>query len=296
LGLGILMGSVVLDQQIVKVLERDLGDLRRVRQELQDDVITLERQVEANMAFADTAEEWLVEDALESRDVLVLRIDGTDDRVADGATSAIEAAGGRIAGSVVLTDDLSLREQTERDQLALSVESASGDASELRSDAGDFLGTRLAGAVSAGEREGRVDAADNAAVNLLVELEENGFVELDGIEEGQGIPTGELVLLGGSSERRPFNLADFVSSFGSAVASRGVGLVVAESSESNWGVVAAVRSDEAASEVATVDHAESIAGRIAVALALRDAASGITDHYGTGPGSTAVIPRPTPEN
>ena len=296
LGLGILMGSVVLDQQLVAVLKRDVEELREDKQQLQDDVIGLERQQEANTRFADVAEDWLITDALADRAVLVMQLEGTDDRVVDGVRTAIETAGGRVAGTITFTEQMALPDVVERDQLALAVESTSGEAAELRADAGDFIGSRVAAAATSGTREGRVDAADNAAVNLLLELEESGFVELDGIEEGRGIEDAELLLVGGSPEDRPFNLTGFVTAMARAVASRGTAFVVGESSESRWGLVEAVRSDDVADDVATIDHAETIAGRIAAALALQDAAAGITEHYGTGPGASEVIPRPTPED
>lgn len=296
LGLGILMGSVVLDQQLVKVLEGRVDDLQDKKDELQDDVITLERQVESNARFADVAEDWLLEGALDGRDVIVVAFAGTDERVVDGARSAIETAGGRIPVSVTLTDRLRLPGVVERDQLALAVESTSGEASEIRNDAGEFLGNRLAAAATSGSPEGRVDAADNAAVNLLLELEDAGFVDLDGIEEGRHLPDADLVLLGGSADARPFNLTAFTTSFVEAAVERGVALVVGESSESDWGVVESILDHDIADEVTTVDHGESIAGRIAVALALRDARAGFTEHYGTGPGAVEVIPRPTPED
>lgn len=294
LGLGILMGSVVLDQQLVEILERDISELRSEKQELQDDVISLERDLEANTRFAGVAEEWLLADVLEGREVIVLRFAGTDDRVTDGVRDAIEAAGGRVPASVTFTDRLSLPGVVERDQLALAVESSSGEAAELRTDAAAFIGNRLASAATSGSREGRPDAADNAAMNLLLELEDAGFAELDGFEEDRGIPNAHLVLVGGATDPRPFSLGGFTTSLVDSMVARGATLVVGESSDSTWGIVAAVLSHDVAAEVSTVDHAESIAGRIAVALALRDAADGFTEHYGTGSGAEEVIPRPTP--
>lgn len=296
LGLGILMGSVVLDQQLVSVLEGRVQRLQDQKGALQDDVISLERQLDADNRFADATEDWLLADALDGRDVVILRFEGTDDRVSDGAVDAIETAGGIVAATVTFTDRLALPGVVERDQLALTVESTSGRASELRSDAGDFIGTRLASAVTGGSREGRVDAADNAAVNLLLELEESGFVEVDGIEAEQRIPSADLLLLGGSDGERPFDLTNFTTSLAEAASARGAGFVVAESSESDWGIVGSILSHDVASEVATIDHAETVAGRIAVALALREAEAGTAGHYGIGPGAEEVIPRPSPEN
>lgn len=295
LGLGILMGSVVLDQQLVNALEGDLKSLRADKQALQEDVITLERQLDADVRFAEVTEEWLLRGTLEGQDVILLRFSGTDDRVVDGVREAIEKAGGRIPSMVTLTERLSLPGVVERDQLALAVESTSGEAAELRIDAGDFLGSRLGSAVSSGEREGRVDAADNAAVNLLTELEEAGFAELDGVEEGRRIPDAYLVLVGGSEDPRPFNLTGFGPAFAEGASARGATVLVAESSASDWGLVDSVRSNEIEDEIVTVDHAETVAGRIAVALALRDAAAGVMGHYGTGPGSSEIIPRPLSE-
>ena len=296
LGLGILMGSVVLDQQLVNILEKDISQLRTDKRDLQDDVISLETQLEADTRFADIAEEWLLADALSDRDVIIARFAGTDDRITDGVRTAIEAAGGRVPATVTFTERFALPGAVERDQLALAVESSAGEAAELRTDAGDFIGTRLASAVTAGSREGRVDAADNALVNLLLELEEAGFAELEGINEGQRVPSADVVLIGGGPDPRPFNLIGFATSFTTAAAQRGATVLVGGSSEDAWGFVTAVRDADVAEDVSTVDHAETVAGRIAAVLALRDAQAGFTDHYGTGAGAGDVIPRPTPQD
>jgi hypothetical protein len=296
LGLGVLMGSVVLDQELTKRLESNVTQLQRDKQELQDDVIALENRLDANVRFADVAEDWLLRGRLRGQKIVLLRFAGTDDRVTDGVRTGIEQAAGEIASEVVLTDKFRLPSAIERDQLALVVASTSGTAADLRAEAGETVGTMLASAALSGANEGRVNAAHSAAEGLLEDLGEAGFVDVDRIGEGRLIPARALfVLAGGSTDARPFNISQLAITLAEAMTDRGVELLVTESSDSTWALVSAIRANEVENDVTTVDDAESIAGRIAVGLALAESLEGVTGHYGVGPGAGDVIPKPPPD-
>ncbi len=295
LGLGILMGSVVLDQQLVDQLKRDVDAFRRDKRGLQEEVIALERQLSSNVQFADAAEDWIVVGELDGREVVVIKFAGTDDRITDGLADAVEEAGGRTTTTITLADRFRLPGAPERDQLALIVESASARAEELRREAGSLLGSRLAAAAVAGGKEGRFDAADAAVEDLLAQLEDTDFVDVEGAAEGRPVPRGaHFVVVGGNVDPRPFKLTGMALTLTQAFADRGAAVVVAESSDSSWALVSGLRSSEIEPEVSSVDHAESIAGRIAMVLALRDSGSGENGHYGTGDGADEVIPKPSP--
>lgn len=296
LGLGVLMGSVVLDQALTQRLESNVAQLQKDKNELQDDVISLENRLDANVRFADAAEEWILQDRLQGRKVVLLRFTGTDDRVVDGVRAGVEAAGGETITDIVITDKFRLPSEVERDQLALVVASTSGTAAELRAEAGETIGTRLATASLSGRNEGRPSGAHSAAEGLLVDLADAGFIDMDRAGDGEVIPGRSLfVLAAGSTNGRPFNTSNLALALAEAMTERGSSLLVAESSDSNWALVSTLRSEEAGEDVTTVDDAESIAGRIAIGLGLADSLEGITGHYGVGPDASDVIPEPPPD-
>ncbi|HYI45205.1 MAG TPA: copper transporter [Actinomycetota bacterium] len=296
LGLGVLMGSVVLDQALTNRLQSNVAQLQKDKNDFQEEVLSLEDRLSANVRFADVAEEWLLRGRLRGQKVVVMRFGGTDDRVIDGVRTSIEAAGGELASDIVLTDKFRLPSQIERDQLALVVASTSGTAADLRAEAGETIGTRLATAALAGENEGRINAAHSAAEGLIEDLADAGFVDLDRPDEGQLIPGRALfVLAGGGPETRPFNVSQLAIDLAEAITDRGAELLIAESSDSRWALVSAVRATDVENDVTTVDDAESIAGRIAVGLALAESLEGVTGHYGVGPGAADVIPKPPPD-
>ena len=295
LGLGVLMGSVVLDQELTERLQDNVKQLQRDKAELQDDVIALENRIDADVGFAEVAEDWLLTDALEGRKVVLLHFSGTDDRVTDGVREAVEAAGGELATDIALTEKLRLPSEVERDQLALAVESTAGTAAELRKEGGELLGTRLASAALSGGREGRLDAADTAAKQLLDGLAESGFIDINRSSDGDQVPRSALfVLAGGSVDARPFDVTQVALPIAEAIAERGSPVLVAESFDSKWALVSAIRTSENEDRISTVDDAEAIAGRIAIGLALAQAVDGSTGHYGIGTGAGDVIPKPSP--
>jgi hypothetical protein len=292
LGLGVLMGSLVADQAVVKRLETSIDRLQEDKQELQEAVLSLDRQLDADVRFADVAEDWLVREALIGETVVLVHFEGSDDRMTDGLRETLDTAGVRDVVEIAITDKFRLAGEVEREQLALAIESSSIEPRELRLEAAELLATRLVAATQSLGREPRPDATHAAARQLLRTLEEAGFVSLDGIELAIG--GTRLLLAGGSEGDRPFDPSAFVTAFADSIVSRGEQILIAESSTSDWGIVEAVRTSAVEDEVTTVDHAETITGRIAVALGLAAQRDGENGHFGVGTGSEQVIPEPVP--
>jgi hypothetical protein len=294
--LGVLMGSVVLDQELTQRLESNVAQLQKDKKELQDDVINLENRLDADVRFADVAGEWLLRDRLKGRKVVLLHFAGTDEQITDNIRDAVDSSGGEVTTDIVLTDKFRLPGDIERDQLALVVASTSGTAAELRAEAGETLGTRIAAASVAGQNEGRINASHAAAEGLLEDLADAGFVDVDRVGEGTMIPERALfVLAGGNEDPRSFNATQVALPLAEAVTDRGTTILIAESSDSAWALVSSVRAEDVEAHVSTVDDADTIAGRIAVGLALSESTEGVTGHYGVAPGAAEVIPRPRPD-
>jgi Copper transport outer membrane protein, MctB len=296
LGLGILMGSVVLDEQLVERLEGRVRGFADSNDELRRRVSELDDRVDAFQAFTTEAEGRLLGGALTNQRVVVVEFEGTDGSVTDGLREAVEMAGGRVVTTITLTDRLALNGPAERDQLALILRSSAGTTRGLRIELAEELGVRMAAAslTGAAESSGSV-VATRRLEDLLEVLREEDYVAVDN-DTGESVPPDSIVaVVAGSSEEAPFSVRDVSLTLSESLADRGLGVTVGEPSTSEWGVVASVRDDaEASNEVSTVDQAETVVGRIAIALALSEANDGITGHYGLSDGADSVIPT-TPE-
>ncbi len=159
------------------------------------------------------------------------------------------------------------------------------------------MGERAAAAAADVSNRPQSDAQQRLG-SLLRDLQEADFVAVDASSEVTRVPPGSLFLvLGGSEDRRPFDVADLSLSLVSAMSERGAPVLAAEPLFSDWGLVSAIRDDgQASSRVSTVDQAETVEGRIAIVLGLRRQLEGTTDHYGVTDGATRIIPEPPPRN
>lgn len=297
LGLGILMGTAVLNDALVDSLQNDIEALNERVDSRQAEIERLDRRVDAADAFANEAAPWLTTDALQGRTVVVLQLEGTNGDMVGALRDSIEGSGGEVVSTIVFLDRFALDDQVEREQLALALASSSGDASELRVEAGTMLGARLAGASAEASTSQRPQGmARTRLQQTLRELQEAEFLGVDAPQDGDVVPSNSMFLvLGGDPSEPAYDAGGLVTSLGGSLSSRGGPTLVAEPAESRWGIVTSVREDaETATRVATVDQADTTEGRVAVVLGLARAFQGTTDHYGVGPGATQVIPDPAP--
>ena len=295
LGLGILMGTVVLNDALVESLEQDIDQAQDRNKDLEEEIGILDRQIAAANAFSSEAAPWLTTEVLTGRVIVIVQLEGTDGDMVGSLRDGIEDAGGEVPTTLVLTDRFALQDQIERDQLALVIDSESGTAIDLRFDAGSVLGSRLAAAAAEAPTAARPqDVGRERLAELLRGLQDADFVSVDAPEGQTIVPSNAMFLvLGGNESEETYNAAGLVAALVAELSSRGAPTLVAEPAGSTWELVAAVREDpEAATRVATVDQADTIEGRIAVVLGLERAFQGTTDHYGVGQGATRVIPEP----
>ena len=295
LGLGILMGTVVLNDALVDSLRSDISDVRRHNSNLEEEIDIQDRRIDAANAFANAAAPWLTRDALQGRVIVLVQLEGTDGDMTGSLRDDVEDAGGEMPTTIVLSDRFSLRDQTERDQLALLIDSTEGGAAELRFEAGELLGARLAAAGAEAPTPARPqDVAQEGLRQLFRQLETADFISVDADDDQNIVPSNAMFLvLGGDASDREYDASGLVASIVAELSSRGAPTLVAEPGESTWGVVPVVRDDpEAGTRVATVDQADTVEGRIAVVLGLARAFEGVTDHYGVGSGATQLIPEP----
>ena len=295
LGLGILMGTVVLNDALVDSLRADIKDVRRHNQNLEAEISEQDRRIDAANAFANEAAPWLTVDALTGRVIVLVQLEGADGDMVNSVRDAIEESGGEIPTTIAISDRFRLADQIERDQLALVIGSSSGAAVDLRVETGRQLGARLAAASAEAPTQTRPqEVAQERLREFLRELEGADFVAVDAPEDQSIVPSNAMfVVLGGNASERTYDPTGLVVSLAAELSNGGAPTLVGEPAESTWGLTTAVREDaDAGTSVATVDQANTVEGRVAVVLGLERAFAGATDHYGVGPGATQVIPEP----
>lgn len=298
LGLGILMGSSVLDDRFVQHLENQVESFDKRNDGLQDQIDVLEDRTNASRDFAEQAAPWLLRERLDGRTVVLIELEGIDGGLVSDVRDTIEDAGGAVPTTVTVTEKFALNGQPEIDQLALVVGSLSDSAEELRTEAGELLGERLA--VAAGEAEtadGPPSVARQRAGDLLRQLQDTDFVAVEAPDGVDPIPAGAMFLvIGGNDTGEAPEMTQLALPLVTSISGRGAVAMLAEPLASRWGLVSAVRDDgEAASRVSTVDQADTLEGRIAIVLGLERHFEGRTDHYGVTDGASEVIPEPADE-
>ncbi len=209
LGIGVVVGSTVIDKALVDDLERRVDDL--------DDALTDAQQVnEDNQRHIDALEDLdqrlaeqgpsaLLDGDLATVPVLLVAVEGVDAGPVAELADTVVAAGGRYQGTVWLNERLALADEDATTALGELLGGAGGDAEALRERLYQQLGTEL-GAVAeeeptavgdgaeaetgtAGTEPPTTDTtdagagddspADAALVELLEGLDDGGFVRLD---------------------------------------------------------------------------------------------------------------------
>lgn len=295
LGLGILMGSVVLSEKYVTRLENRVDKFGAELDQSRERVSELNDRITALQDFAVEAELRLVDGALAGREIVAFQVAGTDEDLLEGLAEGVEIGGGRIVSTITLTDRFALTDAPERDQLALIVGSSAGTAAELRKDAATELGITAVAAATARVDGARLSPGGQRLRDLVTELQEAEFIGVSTAQENP-VPAGAAFLIvGGGSEEPRGGPVQLSLALATSLSARDAAVMVAEPTESAWKLVAAVREDgTAGATVSTVDHAETVPGRIAAVLGLEMAIDGLSGHYGTEDGASAIVPPPTP--
>lgn len=299
LGIGVLMGSAVLGENIVANLESQLKTIRATNEDHRQTILDLEQQISFDDEFANEVQPILIEGALTGREIVILSIEGTSGGFADDITALIEEAGGEVASVITTRDRVSLEDETTIDQLALLLGSSSSDADEMRAELGTELGDRIGKAVRGAvgvEGLGNVDPRD-VLQEFVTQLEDGGYIDVAVADGGELVPEDAAVLvLAGSDADPPFRINEYVRTLSTSIAAHDVAVVLAEPDRSIWAAVQMIRSDEEARAlVTTVDQATVTAGETAAILSLEESTQGVRGrHYGVGSGAESILPEPIP--
>src|SRR4051812_6398680 len=113
LGLGVLVGSTVVDQATVKTLERNQRILREQRQAARDESSSKQAELDRWAAFSDQARGELLAGRLHDVPVLVVAMDGVDGKVVDDLHEWLRTTGAIDQGTLRLNGKLALTSQSD---------------------------------------------------------------------------------------------------------------------------------------------------------------------------------------
>jgi hypothetical protein len=287
LGLGILVGSTVVDEAIVDGLRGEIDDAKEesssVKAEndrLKDELGLADDYIGENASFA-------VESRLDDVPVAVFAERGVEGDVLDDAMALLRAAGADAPAVFWLEDDWELTESSQLSALK-DATGAIGTAATARRQALDALAERLDGSASAGEDD------------VIAALADAGFLQVEGddvdLSQFPNRPARAVVVTGTDSDLLG---SDLTLDLTRALSDADVPVLAAEAFVDRDGsdapdrghAVSAVRGDDGLTDtVSTVDDLDLVQGRVAAIVALEDLADGIVGDYGYGAGATRNFP------
>src|SRR4051812_10567652 len=120
-GIGVLVGSTVVDQATVKTLERNQRILREQRQAARDASSSRQAELDRWAAFAEQSRGELLADRLRDVPVLVVAADGVDGKVLDDVHEWLRTSAAKDQGTLRLGGKLALAGQDDVDALSTAM-------------------------------------------------------------------------------------------------------------------------------------------------------------------------------
>jgi hypothetical protein len=287
LALGVLVGTTVVNQSVIDDLERRTNAAVDNADQLRGQVAALQEEVETWSAFGVEIEPLMVGNVLAGRTVVIVTLEGVDVAQVDGIRRVLQQSGATVAGILVGTGRLAAGSESLRTDLADAIgSSGSRSAEELTDETGARLGARLALGVGASDSD------------LLERLLARQFLVL----RSATLPVGEIggngqavVLVAGGEVEPPVSPEAFLTPAARSLTNLVRPVVVAETVDTVYPFVPLIRGDQLMDgHLVTVDNADTVPGRVALALALRDLyrAPGEGADYGVKDGATRLLPPP----
>jgi alkylhydroperoxidase family enzyme len=282
-GLGILAGSTVVGDELVKALRQGTDEARRER----DAAIAL---VNVYERFAVGLQPTLRDGVLTGEEAVVVTLEGVN-RSAQRAVEELTAAGVDVLATLELTRRLAEPEIPENAAVLEGILGLSGSSpEELRDAVADALARRLAGGAFVEDRD------------VLGELLAEGFVTADRDLEPEALlgigGTGQLVVIAaGGPVPAGFPGPDaLLLPFTERLVAPDVAAAVVGPSEDAYGFVAAIRDANGIPDcsLVTVDDIDLVIGGITLTMAidrfLQDADPQVRPGGDYGIGGDSIVP------
>ncbi len=293
LGLGVVVGTTVINPGLVKNLNNQTDGLKQDVRDLLQEKQDLESQLDATSTFGDQAMPYLVGDALLGQLVVVVTEEGVDAQAIAETRRALELSGAEILTTLTVRPTMSGETPAAQRELAALLGLSSTTSSELLApEAARSLAQRLA-TDPGSDLSGRPDP--------LGELLSQGFLTSSAPDISDSTlkdigGRGQMVVVvgGGTVDQLSPPSALFMQPFVTELVSAGVVSGAAESLASDDGFVADLRSsvdDSSLAPLVTVDNVDLPIGASAMVLGLEGALTvGSGGDYGVKDGATRLLP------
>ncbi|MGH9267458.1 MAG: copper transporter [Acidimicrobiales bacterium] len=281
LGLGVLAGTTFIPPATVAALKRSFDRVDRANERLRSTVETLDRRNQRLSQFTAATRALVVRDVLKDHPVVLVVMESTPEEAVAAVGDVLLASGGRLEGSIELSDRLDGQGGPQRRLLALALEAPTEDPEALRI----LLVEQMAGALS-GRSPG--------AFQRLVDASLARVRELPGATPrppaALAAPGSAIVILSPGPRRQPGVLAEGVlAPLVRSLSAASVLVAVGEAGSERLGLVRLIRR-EPGLRVVTVDGTEAPVGQAALVLGLRAGVEGRFGHYGSGEGASGMVP------
>jgi hypothetical protein len=293
LGLGVVVGTTVINPGLVKNLNNQTDELTQRVRDLQEEKLGLESDLDTMSAFGEQALPYLVADALFGRQVVIVTEEGVDSRAIAETRRALELSAAEILTTLTVRPTMSGETPAAQRELASLLGLSSTTSPDLlASEAARSLARRLA-----------TDPVDDVSgrPDPLGELLSQGFLTSSAPDISDSTlkdigGRGQMVVAigGGTDDELSPSSALFMEPFLIELISSGVLSGAGESLASNEGFVIDLRSsvdDSSVAPLVTVDNVDLPVGASAMVLGLQEALTGgAGGDYGVKDGTTRLLP------
>jgi hypothetical protein len=294
LGLGIVMGTTVIDRVTVDALNDRLGTVQRSQGAVREENGRLKTQVDRGQDFAVSTRDQLLRGHLRNIPVMVIAVAGIDRRPVDELRQALVGAQATLEGTIWITPKMRLNNDGEVRALATAL--------DLPVDRPEVVRRQALAKVASARETAANEASPFAALQLA------GFITY----EAPPLPTSTTTSTPPTLASLPLSNTRYLVISGAgadagddvvavplvqAYAQASGRVVAAESGVDTDGgravFVGLLRGDSLAARMSTVDNLESPMGQTAAVLALEDLGVPRFGHYGVGPGAQRLLPQLT---
>src|SRR5215831_15841634 len=298
LGVGLLIGATALQPTALAGLYKTSQQERKQIDAALTTNSQLNRQINSNDQFAESATGLLIGQLLAGERVVLVQAPGASSEVVNGVTRTLTAAGATISGQVQLEDkffDVSPATQEQLGQLAqqftpvgVTLQGGTPLAQASQVIAGAIVTRDGPGQPVAGQR-------DSAAAALLSGFAAGGFLAISGHPDARATLAVVVIPENPPPPNGPDTASQGLVTFAQQLDQAGQGTVVAGSVAGSGpgSAIDVMRSGEAG-HMSSVDDADHTIGQIVVVQALYEQQRGGSGNYGSTSSAAMAGPSPAP--
>lgn len=293
LAMGVILGSTSVSESLLSHLGSKQDSLRHQVDQLRAERNTLKGRVADAERFGKAIGPLAVRGQLDQHSVVLIAAPDVRTQDREAMTRMLGSAGADVTGTVRLTERFTNPERSGQLQDVLTRLLPAGVQLPVASAPGALAGGFLGPVTLLEPRTGNPQISSPEQAAALGGLSDGGFVRVS-----EDLRPAELavILTGGRTRSESGDSpAAMMARFADQVDQAGAGAVLvgrAGSAAGNDAVGAARAEPTISSELSSVDNADTVAGRVATVLALREQLDDRAGHYGVAGNAQGPVPDP----